>query len=148
MVLFIMVRIRAPQPKIKTPLWRFYFWFVATVRDPQPTVAGSKTSRFDKHRAVKSSRFPRSRRDNAVRGNPCATPYHPSRIQTNHFFRHATKQPFPQKSGIFLRDFVPIANFGLDSAWVVWRGARIPSHGALRLFPKMFICKCLARPSF
>ena len=72
MVLFIMVRIRAPQPKIKTPLWRFCFWFVATVRDPQPTVAGSKTSRFDKHRAVKSSRFPRSRRDNAVRGNPCA----------------------------------------------------------------------------
>ena len=49
LVLFIMVRIRAPQPKIKTPLWRFYFWFVAAVRGPQPTVAGSKTSRFDKH---------------------------------------------------------------------------------------------------
>ena len=26
LVLFIMVRIRAPQPEIKSPLWRFYFW--------------------------------------------------------------------------------------------------------------------------
>ena len=71
LVLFIMVRIRAPQPKIKTPLWRFYFWFVATVRGPQPTVAGSKTSRFDKHtRSQIVTVSPRSPR--AVRGNPCA----------------------------------------------------------------------------
>ena len=38
LVLFIMVRIRAPQPKIKAPLWRFYYWSVATVRDPQRTL--------------------------------------------------------------------------------------------------------------
>ena len=31
---------------------------------------GSTMSRFDKQRAVKSSGMPRSRRDNAVRGNP------------------------------------------------------------------------------
>ena len=31
---------------------------------------GSTTSRFDKQCAVKSSGMPRSRRDNAVRGNP------------------------------------------------------------------------------
>ena len=72
LVLFIMVRIRAPQPKIKTPLWRFYFWFVAAVRGPQPTVASSKTSRRDKRqrsRAVTVSPQPAHR---AVRGNPCA----------------------------------------------------------------------------
>ena len=33
---------------------------------------GSTMSRFDKHRAVKSSGMPHSRRDNAVRGNPAA----------------------------------------------------------------------------
>ena len=33
---------------------------------------GSTMSRFDKRRAVKSSGMPRSRRDNAVRGNPAA----------------------------------------------------------------------------
>ena len=33
---------------------------------------GSTMSRFDKHRAVKSSGMPHIRRDNAVRGNPAA----------------------------------------------------------------------------
>jgi len=45
---------------------------VATVRGPQPTVAGSKTSRFDKHtrsQIVTVSPQPAHR---AVRGNPCA----------------------------------------------------------------------------
>ena len=70
LVLFIMVRIRAPQPKIKTPLWRFCFWFVATVRGPQPTVAGLKTSRCHKHQRsdiVTVSPQPAHR---AVPGNP------------------------------------------------------------------------------
>ena len=69
LVLFIMVRIRAPQPKIKTPLWRFCFWFVATVRNLQPKVAGSKTSRFDQQsrsQIVTVSPQPAHR---AVRGN-------------------------------------------------------------------------------
>ena len=62
LVLFIMVRIRAPQPKIKTPLWRFYFWFVATVRGPQRTLPVRKQVDLTSTRAVKSLRFPRSRR--------------------------------------------------------------------------------------
>ena len=56
----VLVRIQLPQPKIKTPLWRFYFWFVGrAVRPRNNLLLGSKTSRFDQHRAVKSSRFPR-----------------------------------------------------------------------------------------
>ena len=62
LVLFIMVRIRAPQPKIKTPLWRFYFWFVATVRSLQRTLPVRKQVDLTSTRAVKSLRVPRSRR--------------------------------------------------------------------------------------
>ena len=30
----VLVRIQLPQPKIKTPLWRFYFWFVGRAVRP------------------------------------------------------------------------------------------------------------------
>ena len=61
LVLFIMVRIRAPQPKIKTPMWRFYFWFVATVRSPQRTLPVRKQVGEISDSAVEPSRFPRGR---------------------------------------------------------------------------------------
>ena len=31
----VLVRIQLPQPKIKTPLWRFYFWFVGRAVRPR-----------------------------------------------------------------------------------------------------------------
>ena len=46
----VLVRIQLPQPKIKTPLWRFYFWFVGrAVRPRNNLLLGSTMSRFDKY---------------------------------------------------------------------------------------------------
>ena len=60
LVLFIMVRIRAPQPKIQPPfMGGLIYGSVATVRKPQRYVASSTMSRFYKQSAVKSLGMPR-----------------------------------------------------------------------------------------
>ena len=61
LVLFIMVRIRAPQPRIQPPfMGGLIYGSVATVRKPQRYVASSTMSRFYKQSAVKSLGMPRS----------------------------------------------------------------------------------------
>ena len=59
LVLFIMVRIRAPQPKIKSSLWRFYFWAWVNRFGHTTKLFGSTMSRFEKQRVFKPSRMPR-----------------------------------------------------------------------------------------
>ena len=61
LVLFIMVRIRAPQPRINRPCAGFIFGLWPRC-DTCNEVAGSTTSRFDKPCAIKSSRLPHRRR--------------------------------------------------------------------------------------
>ena len=62
LVLFIMVRIRAPQPIFKrTLVVRFNIVLCGHGSQSATTVAGSTMSRFDKHSAIKSSGMPRRR---------------------------------------------------------------------------------------
>ena len=57
----VLVRIQLPQPKIKTPWWRFCFWFVAMVQSCDEHRLVRKQVDLTSARAVKSSRFPRRR---------------------------------------------------------------------------------------
>ena len=67
----VLVRIQLPQPKFKRPAGRFNFGSGAGWFKHATNVAGSKTSRQDKHSAVEPLRFPRSRRNAPSEGISC-----------------------------------------------------------------------------